>query len=871
MSSMDPEHWQQIKLLLHSALERAPVEWPAFLDEACAGNSALRSQLEALLASHERTNDFIEMPAFVVMADMLKDEQQASLVGLTIGRYQILELLGAGGMGEVYLAQDKHLLRKVALKTLPGYLTRDEELVRRFQREARSVSALNHPNILTIHEIGEVDSCHFMVTEFIEGETLRQRLTRGPLKIEPALDIGSQVASALCAAHQVGITHRDIKPENIMLREDGIVKVLDFGLAKLTERKGDDSEATTLFHTKQGTVLGTAHYMSPEQARGLPLDARTDIFSFGVVLYEMVTGETPFAGETTTDVLASILTVEPPPLSSSQPQVPPELDQITSKALGKAREERYQDIRELLSHLQKLKQRLEFEATNPIMPGRNTSSAEYVVATIRRHRTSVAAVIAIFLLITTLGIAYSFFNTKARAIDSLAVLPFVNSTADPNSEYLSDGITESIIYSTSKLPRLRVIPSSSVFRFKGKGIDPQTAGHELGVTAVMTGRVNQHGDDLLISAELIAVRDNSLLWGQQYTRKLADLLTVQEEIAREISERLRTRLTIEEQKQFSKRYTGDVQAYQLYLKGRYYWNKRTRDGYKKATEQFEQAIEKDPSYALAYAGIADCYNVLSSYGIASPRESIPKGEAAARRALEIDGDLAEAHTSLAYVKYQYEWDWVGGESEFRRALELNPNYSTAHQWYALELAGMGRMTDALREINRAQELDPLSLIANVNAGWIFYHARQYDRALEQIRKSLDMDPTFARGHWAISEPLEQQQKYQQATTELEKARQIDETPIMLALLGHLYAVTGKTSDARRIVTQLNALSKQAYLDPYFLAEIHTALGDRDQAFQELEKAYEQRSSWLVWLKVEPKFDNLRDDARYTSLLKRIGL
>ena len=774
-------------------------------------------------------------------------------------------------MGEVYLAQDKHLLRKVALKTLPGYLTRDEELVRRFQREARSVSALNHPNILTIHEIGEVDSCHFMVTEFIEGETLRQRLTRGPLKIEPALDIGSQVASALCAAHQVGITHRDIKPENIMLREDGIVKVLDFGLAKLTERKGDDSEATTLFHTKQGTVLGTAHYMSPEQARGLPLDARTDIFSFGVVLYEMVTGETPFAGETTTDVLASILTVEPPPLSSSQPEVPPELDQITSKALGKAREERYQDIRELLSHLQKLKQRLEFEATNPIMPGRNTSSAEYVVATIRRHRTSVAAVIAIFLLITTLGIAYSFFNTKARAIDSLAVLPFVNSTADPNSEYLSDGITESIIYSTSKLPRLRVIPSSSVFRFKGKGIDPQTAGHELGVTAVMTGRVNQHGDDLLISAELIAVRDNSLLWGQQYTRKLADLLTVQEEIAREISERLRTRLTIEEQKQFSKRYTGDVQAYQLYLKGRYYWNKRTRDGYKKATEQFEQAIEKDPSYALAYAGIADCYNVLSSYGIASPRESIPKGEAAARRALEIDGDLAEAHTSLAYVKYQYEWDWAGGESEFRRALELNPNYSTAHQWYALELAGMGRMTDALREINRAQELDPLSLIANVNAGWIFYHARQYDRALEQIRKSLDMDPTFARGHWAISEPLEQQQKYQEATTELEKARQIDETPIMLALLGHLYAVTGKTSDARRIVTQLNALSKQAYLDPYFLAEIHTALGDRDQAFQELEKAYEQRSSWLVWLKVEPKFDSLRDDARYTSLLKRIGL
>ena len=416
-----------------------------------------------------------------------------------------------------------------------------------------------------------------------------------------------------------------------------------------------------------------------------------------------------------------------------------------------------------------------------------------------------------------------------------------------------------------------MIPSSSVFRFKGKEIDPRTAARELGVTAVMTGRVSQHGDDLLISAELIDVRDNSLLWGQQYTRKLADLLTVQEEIAREISERLRTRLTIEEQKQFSKRYTGDAEAYQLYLKGRYYWNKRTRDGYKKATEQFEQAIEKDPSYALAYAGLADCYNVLSSYGIASPRESIPKGEAAATRALEIDGNLAEAHTSLAYVKYQYEWDWAGGESEFRRALELNPNYSTAHQWYALELAGMGRITDALPEISQAQQHDPLSLIANVNAGWIFYHAHQYDRALEEMRKSLDMDPNFARGHWAISEPLEQQQKYQEAIAELEKARQIDETPIILALLCHVYAVTGKTNDAHRIINQLNVLSKQAYVDPYFLAEIHTALGERDQAFQELEKAYEQRSSWLVWLKVEPKFDSLRDDPRYTSLLKRIGL
>ena len=477
------------------------------------------------------------------------------------------------------------------------------------------------------------------------------------------------------------------------------------------------------------------------------------------------------------------------------------------------------------------------------------------------------------LLVIVMGVGGYFFvrERRERPIVSVAVLPFENKSGNADSEYLSDGLAESLIYRLSQLSNLKVTPRSSAFRYKGKDVDAEKIGNELGVDAVMSGRLIQRGNDLLISAELIHVRDNSLLWGQQYTRKLADLLTVQEEISREISEHLRTRLTREEQKQFSKRYTGDAEAYQLYLKGRYYWNKRTRDGFKKATEQFEQAIEKDPSYALAYAGLADCYNVLSSYGIASPRESIPKGEAAATRALEIDGNLAEAHTSLANVKYQYEWDWAGGESEFRRALELNPNYSTAHQWYALELAGMGRMTDALPEISRAQEHDPLSLIANVNAGWIFYHARQYDRALSEIRKSLDMDPNFARGHWAISEPLEQQQKYQEAIAELEKARQIDETPIILALLCHVYAVTGKTNDAHRIINQLNALSKQAYVDPYFLAEIHTALGERDQAFQELEKAYEQRSSWLVWLKVEPKFDSLRDDPRYTSLLKRIGL
>jgi tetratricopeptide (TPR) repeat protein len=421
------------------------------------------------------------------------------------------------------------------------------------------------------------------------------------------------------------------------------------------------------------------------------------------------------------------------------------------------------------------------------------------------------------------------------------------------------------------LPDLKVTPRSSVFRYKGKEIDPQTAGRELGVSAVLTGRVIQRADDLLISAELIDLRDNRVLWGQKYTRKIGDILAVQEEIAREISEKLRLRLTTKEKRQLAKRYTDNPEAYQLYLKGRYYRFKRTRDGYKKAIEHFDLAIEKDPSYALAYTGLADCYSVLSSYGIASPKDSFPKGKDAALKAREIDGSLAEARTSLAYIKYQFEWDFSGAESGFKQSIELNPNYATAHQWYALQLAGMGRMDEAIREITRAQEIDPTSLIANVNAGWIFYHARQYDRAIEHMRKSLEMDPNFARGHWAISEPLEQKQRYEEAISELQKARQLNETPIMLALLGHVYAVTGKRSEAQKVLTQLAKQSKQTYVDRYFVAQIYTALGDRNKAFQELDKAYEEHSSWLVWLKVEPKFDSLRSDPRFTNLVQRIGL
>ncbi len=844
---MTPERWQRVKAVLEKVLECEPGRRAAFLQELCGSDESLRGDVEFFITSNEHAGSFIESAALKRMAESASDLQAQLQVGQSFGPYQIARLLGRGGMGEIYLAEDNRLGRKVALKLLPSYFAKDRERVIRFQREARAASALNHPNILTIYEIGEIDSREFIATEFVEGRTLRGALLSGTMKITEAIDIAVQVASALAAAHEAGIVHRDIKPENIMIRRDGLVKVVDFGLAKLTEPDNEDAGAMTLMNTHPGLVMGTTAYMSPEQARGQKVDWRSDLFSLGVVLYEMVSGRAPFQGKTTPDLVAAILEKEPPPLSHHT-NGPRPLLRVVTKALRKNVEDRYQRSSDMLSDLKALREH---------RPEKRAAGA--------------LAIVLALVIVAAIAVVYSSFTARGKPIDSLAVLPLINTSGDANSEYLSDGITENLIYTTSRLPNLRVVPRSSVFRYKGKDLEPQAAGRQLDVRAVLSGRLVQHGDDLSISVELIDVRDNSLVWGQQFKRKVTDILGMQEEIAKDISERLRVRLTSEDMNRLASRATNDAEAYRLYLKGRYYWNKRTREGYKRAAENFEQAIDKDPSYALAYTGLADSYDVLPSYGMLSPKESFSKGKAAAANALRLRSDLAEAATSAAYIKYFYDWNWAEAENEFNRALEIDPAYSTAHQWYALELAAMGRMDEAVREIKRAQELDPLALISNVNAGWTYYFARRFDQAIEEDRKSLDMDPNFARGHWAISEPLEQQGRYAEAIAELEKAGQLDETPIMSAFLGHIYAVSGKKAEARKVLDRLAALSKDTYVDPYFIAEIHAALGERDQAFADLEIAYNQRSSSLVWLKVEPKFDSLRSDPRFSDLLMRIGL
>jgi len=788
------------------------------------------------------------------------------MTGKTVSHYRVLEKLGGGGMGVVYKAEDTRLRRSVALKFLPEEFSKDRQALERFQREARAASALNHPNICTIYDIGEHEGQPFIVMELLEGQTLRQRIAAKPLPNIEVLDLSAQIADALEAAHAKGIAHRDIKPANLfVVTGRGQAKILDFGLAKLVaERKIPQEGDTTLSEelvTNPGTALGTVAYMSPEQARGADTDARTDLFSFGVVLYEMATGSLPFKGNTTAVLFDAILNKTPAAPSRLNPEVPPELERIIHKALEKDREARYQSAKDLLVDLRRLKRDTD--------SARSAASAP-IFASPRRRVVALAAMA----LVVAIAAFFYLLVDRNKTIDSLAVLPFVNVGADPNTEYLSDGITENLINSLSQLPKLRVVPRNRVFRYKGRETDTEKIGHELNVQAVLTGRVVQRGDSLNIQTELVDVAVDSQIWGRQYTRKFSEIIPLQEEIAKEVSVKLRLRTTGEEQKRLTKRYTENAEAYQLYLKGRFYWDKRTPQGFKKATEHFEQALEKDPSYALAYAGLADCYLVLGWYGVLSPKDSFPKVRAAATKALGIDDGLAEPHASLGWEKTVYEWDWPGAEKEYKRAFELNPNYSTAHMWYAVSLRGQGRLDEALVEARRAQEMDPLSLANNASLALVLHLKRQHDQAIEQFIKTVEMDPNFPLTRLWLGIAYEQRKMYEAAVREFQKASELFEgEPVGLAALGHAYAVSGRTSEARKVLQQLNQMRQGGrYVSAYFMALPYVGLGQKDQAWAWLEKAYEERAGWLgTEFKVDPRFDSLRSGPRYQDFLRRMGL
>jgi serine/threonine-protein kinase len=852
---MTPERWHQIDALVDAALARPPDERAAFLAQACVSDEALRHEVESLLAASEQAQSFIEAPPEAAAANWLAAERTRVMVGRTLGHYQIQAQIGAGGMGEVWRALDTRLDRAVAIKILPEQLAHNSEALRRFEREAKAVAALSHPNILAIHDFGTEAGVSYAVMELLAGETLRDCLRRSSLRWHQAVEIGAALAEGLAAAHAKGIIHRDLKPENIFLTKDGQVKILDFGIARVKHVVAPNAETVTAT-TQPGTVLGTIGYMSPEQVRGEVADVPSDIFSCGSVLYEMLSGQRPFARATAAETMAAILKDEPPPLHGKK--LPANLERVIRHCLAKQPNERYQAARDLAFDLKAM------------------GSGEAITAPLRPQRSlrlvrlaawlGAAAGMALLLLALWL-----FGWRRELTMDSIAVLPLVNASGDEEAEYLSDGITESLISSLAQLPTLKVMAQSAVFRYKGKEIDPQKVGQEMNVRTVLTGRLSQRAETLTIGMELVNAADGARLWGAQYNPKLTDVMTVQSEIAKRVSEKLRLVLTGEQERRLTKRYTQNPDAHQLYLKGRYQLEKYTEAGIKQGLAYFQQAVDLDPNYALAYVGQADAYFNLSST-LSPPEEAMPRARGAALRALQLDETLAEAHAILATIKKSSDWgQWEESERAFQRAIELNPSYASAHNEYGAFLVVLGRFEEALVEMKRAQELDPLSPFFRVGVVWPLLFGRQYDQAIDQLQKIIAWNPDFVNAHLNLGWAYAYKGRYDEAIAALQQAKALDKRWDISAALGYAYAKAGNRDEAQKVLGELQERAKREHVSHCGFAMIQVGLGEKDEAFAALQNAYAAREDHLLLLKVDPFYDDLRSDPRCTALLRRLQL
>jgi eukaryotic-like serine/threonine-protein kinase len=859
---MDAERWRRVEQLYHSAAELDSERREAFLAQACEGDKELQDEVQSLLSQVPSTTELLGGPLGKLAMDSLTDPHQRTLTpGLLLGPYRIEATLGAGGMGEVYRARDTRLGRTVAVKLLrAGSINAMSRL--RFQREARAASALNHPNICTVYDVGECEGQPYLVMEYLEGETLRERLHRGPLPLEELLDVGIQIASALEAAHSHRILHRDIKDANVFVTNLHDAKVLDFGIAKVMERAAiavttrsyEPTTSPLTLMTETGAAIGTVAYMSPEQARGEELDARSDLFSSGVLFYQMATGKLPFQGNTPAVIFDSILNKEPTSVRHLRPEVPRMLDRVIHSTLEKERDRRVQSAAELRTALQGVKHELDSRLRWLHTLGTWSS---------RRRVLLLTALLVVLLVVAGTARIWPprLFGPKIR---SLAVLPLQNASGDMQQEYFAEGMTEALINDLSRISALQVI--------KAPRKPAREIAHELGVDAIVDGSVTRSGDQVGFSAKVIQATTDRSLWAKNYQRNLRDILALQSEVARDVASEIKVRVTPQEKAAFANPGTVNSKAYEAYLRGRQFSNRQTEPGYRKAIEEFRLSIEESPNYAPAYAGLADSYSNISWWFV-PPLDVLDVAKAAASRAVHIDPTLAEGHVSLALITGFVEWDWPAAEKELQTALSLNPGLADAHHWYAHLLEAVGRINDSLLELKRAHELDPLSPIFDKDLALAYFYRRDYVQASAQLRKILEVEPGFWRGHMTMGQLYLQKQMLPEAIIELKQARTISgSNALPSAGLGHAYALFGQVAEARRILKELEDRSKSSYVLPEAIAEIYLALGQDDLAMQWLERAclnHAPRFAWLV--KRDPNYDHLRGDPRFKNLLKRMRL
>ena len=743
------------------------------------------------------------------------------------GRYEIIEELGKGGMGKIYRVEDTKLSQEVALKLIKPEIAKDRKTIERFRNELKTARMIVHKNVCRMFDLGESEGIHFITMEYIPGEDLKSFIYRsGHLAVETAVKIARQICEGLAEAHQLGVVHRDLKSRNIMIDKEGNVRIMDFGIARSLEAKDI---------TGAGMMIGTPEYMSPEQVEGKETDSRSDIYSFGVILYEMVTGKAPFRGETPFIVGMKHKTERPTAPREMNNQVPLDLNRLILKCLEKDKEQRWQKVEQILDELSRIGR--SYTTTKKLIPEEEPE--------------------------TTMTGTMEWQN-------SVAVLPFADMSPQKDQEYFCDGLAETLINALSNIKDLRVVARTSAFSFKGKDLDIREIGKKLNVNTILEGSVQKADNRVRITAQLINVADGYHIWSDRYDRELKDIFAIQDEIGLAIVENLKGKLLMREREKLLKRHTDNPEAYSLYLKGLYFWNKRTAEGMRKGMECFQQAIETDPAYALAYSGLADSYGILGFWAFLSPPDSFPKAKALAEKALKIDESLAEAHASLAWVRFAYDWDWVSAESEFRKAIKFNPGYAMAHHWYGVYFTAMGRHDEALREMKQAHELDPLSLMINLNIGLVYLNQRHYDKALDEFKKIIEMDQTFSQAHYQMAKAQGMKEMYEEAIGAARKAHSLG-LPWGTGALGWVYGLSGKKDKTKELLQELEELSKKRYVSLASFIGLYLGLGDLDMVFEIFEKAYETREPHIPFLKVTPEWDPIRSDPRFRELLKKLNL